>query len=594
MLDISRRQKYSNTGSTINKSQKYIDLNFDLESLNLMCTYVISENAAIRRSHLLNMRNLFAILNPDLYMSDRDKMSRYQFIIKGLEARLVANISGSFLIIKYVNGGLLDNNLIDPDNLKYLLSTSEVEWIHHTISKSLTHSYLYYGISTMRSLVSRFDAADPSTRHELDNEYVEFIMGASHSIRHSRVEDRSEAMFSLRDNFDDNMRDIHADLSSPSSILYTGIQGFNEITGGGFHSARAYMLFGLPAAGKSITLLDFAVQIKRHNKGIKTKDPTKIPCVVLLTQENTVKESVERLFNLTVMGDNIRNYSADEVIRLLKQDGELYLSDGSPIDIIIKFKPSGSIDTSYLYTLTEDLEEDGYECICMFHDYIKHIRPINKKGDLRLDLGEIVNEYKVFASIKDIPLIGVSQLNRDAAKNIDAAAENNKADMTRLLGRSNIGESMIMLENLDWACIINRDYDQYGNMYMVFKRIKIRYAATERDYICQPFVNGSKIRLIEDIHLPVPLFKETLKAGAAESNLYNGTVTAKKIITNTVRRDISELISDQRKHIEDTNVFDKKFQSMASFSEFDDNYNTQQYIQPQHQMIEMYCPFSIA
>ncbi len=167
MLDISRRQKYSNTGSTINKSQKYIDLNFDLESLNLMCTYVISENAAIRRSHLLNMRNLFAILNPDLYMSDRDKMSRYQFIIKGLEARLVANISGSFLIIKYVNGGLLDNNLIDPDNLKYLLSTSEVEWIHHTISKSLTHSYLYYGISTMRSLVSRFDAADPSTRHEL-------------------------------------------------------------------------------------------------------------------------------------------------------------------------------------------------------------------------------------------------------------------------------------------------------------------------------------------------------------------------------------------------------------------------------------------
>jgi len=316
------------------------------------------------------------------------------------------------------------------------------------------------------------------------------------------------------------------------------------------------MFFGLSGGGKSITLLQLAYQIKKYNKKIKTKDPSKRPCIVLLTQENTVKESVERLFNMTVTQENIRNFDADEVYRRLKQDGELYLNDESPIDIIIKYKPSKSIDTTYMYTLVEDLEDEGYECILFIHDYIKHIRSAYAQSDIRLELGQVAMEYKTFAALKDVPFLGVSQLNRDGARTIDAAAENNKSDLTRLLGRSNVGESMLMIENLDWAGIINIERDYNGILHMVYKRIKIRYKSSQRDYICQPFKPDSTIALMEDLFLDIPIFKESL-AMPREGIMKQGMATInRRIVSNGNRNDINDILKTTEKTKSVRNIFE--------------------------------------
>src|SRR5699024_11195592 len=178
--------------------------------------------------------------------------------------------------------------------------------------------------------------------------------------------------------------------------------------------------------------------------------------------------------------------SPEEAIQKMRIEGELYLTDESPIDIIIKFKPNKSEDTSYLYTLVEDLEDEGYECIAVVQDHAKRIRSTERNPDVRLELGDIINELKTFAMLKDIPVITNSHLNRDGARTIDANATKSKADLTRLLGKSNIGESMLMLDNIDYACIINTEYDSENHKYMVFKEIKTR-VKTFRDYICQTF-----------------------------------------------------------------------------------------------------------
>ena len=47
-----------------------IDVNFDIMSLNLMCYYVLSQNISVRRSHLMNLRNLFEIIDMEIYRSD--------------------------------------------------------------------------------------------------------------------------------------------------------------------------------------------------------------------------------------------------------------------------------------------------------------------------------------------------------------------------------------------------------------------------------------------------------------------------------------------------------------------------------------------
>ena len=161
----------------------------------------------------------------------------------------------------------------------------------------------------------------------------------------------------------------------------------------------------------------------------------------------------------------------------------------------------------------------------MIQDHVKRIRAASGNPDLRLELGDVVNEMKTFAIIKDIPLITDSHLNREGAKVIDQSSTRSKMDLTRMLGKSNIGESMLMLDNIDLGIILNKEYDSEGNEYMVFKTIKER-VQTFRNYICQPFHKDNPIKLIEDFYSPIPVFRESL---------YNDTPMNKDFHNNNVK-----------------------------------------------------------
>ena len=552
-MDITKRTKYSGRGRSISKTDTKVDINFDLNALNLMCSYILSENRNIRRSHLINMRNLFDILDISLYQNDIEKMKRVNFIKKGLEAKILQNLRDPYIVLKYINGGIIDDDVIDINNFTSM-SNDELNWINQTISEALKYAFIYNDIDKMIDICTRFKAADYRSRGAIVQEFEMLIQEIQSKFRRSRVENVSEMTFTLKDGImDEVVKDIHEQLSNPCNKLLTGMQGINEMLGGGFESTRVYMLLGATGIGKSVTLLNLAYQIKKYNKNYKPKDPSKIPVIVYMTMENTVRETVERLFNLTV-GPNtdMTKYKPEEVINLLRTEGELYLTDESPIDIIIKYVPDKSVDTGYLYTMTEDLEDEGYEVICLIQDHIKRIRSCYPTTDIRLELGSIVNEFKVFASIKDIPVITNSHLNRDAAKTIEEGSRANKADLTRMLGRSNIGESMLMLDNLDCAFIINTAYDAQANKYMVFKRIKMRYKATHRDYINQPFVTGNDIKLVEDFYSAVPVFKDSLQASVEESNLYNNGLSNNKSKYQNNIKDIDEVLDNTS---DDDNIF---------------------------------------
>ena len=118
-------------------------------------------------------------------------------------------------------------------------------------------------------------------------------------------------------------------------------------------------------------------------------------------------ESTQRFFSMVTGKRNMIDYSVTDVINMMRLDGELFLDDVSPINIIIKFVPSNTVDTSYLYTLTEDLEDMGYETIAFIQDYIGRIRSTEGLSEIRLEFGAIVDEFKSFAANKDIPVTNV-------------------------------------------------------------------------------------------------------------------------------------------------------------------------------------------
>lgn len=508
--------------------EKKISINYDLQTLNLFCMYVVSENTSVRTSNLATMKKLIDRLDMSLYFNDVEKLKRIEFINRGLEARVVRKMKNHDVITHYINSGS-EEQLISKI---YELSTEEIEWVNETISESAKHAFMYDYVDQLMDLCTRFKQRAYNSRGEIVIEFESVIDGIKSQFRRVTSESMTEAEFSLAEGvFNEVMADIYARETNPSKILYTGMQGFNELCGGGLESGRVYLLFGLAAAGKSLTLLNIAYQIKKYNKLYQCKDKTKKPCIAILTMENSVQETVSRLFSI-VAGDRMSNYSLDEVIRKLREDGELIMDDTSPIDIIIKYKPNASVDTNYLYTFYDDLSDRGYEMICLIQDHLKKIRPRYPKKDLRLDLGEIVNDFKAFAIDKGIPVLSDSHLNREGARIVDTAAASNKQDITKLLGRSNISESFLMQDNADCCMIINKDRDREGNLYMVFFRNKMRDMCSNLDYIAQPFEQGSTIRLVEDMGLDVPLYKESLainppvnKLGFANNDYYDAIKT---------------------------------------------------------------------
>lgn len=506
---ITNRQKNPGQGFQIVKNKRAkLPVNFDLASLNLMCTYVLTENRNIKRGQYINMRNLIELLDMEKYINDQERYRRVLFIKKALEGRLVKGLNDPVAIIKYTNGGLLDTDIIDIDNFVGM-SNSEIDWINETVSNTLSSAFLYENAQDGIDILTRFLAAEAKDISSTFLEAKEWIKMMNNKFRQNEVSKISDIMFSLKpENFGDIIRDAYNELTSSYRQLVTGMQGFNQLIGGGFENTRCYLLLGLTGIGKSLTMLNIAYQMKKYNKGFKPKDPTKIPCIVYLTQENTVTETIQRLFTIAT-GENMKNFSPEEVEQMLRTTGELYITGDNPIDLIIKYQPNRSVDTSYLYTLTEDLEDEGYEVICMLQDHVKRIRSVSGNPDLRLELGDVVNEMKTFAIIKDIPVITDSHLNREGAKVIDQSSTRSTMDLTRMLGKSNIGESLLMLDNVDLGIILNKEFDAEGNEYMVFKNIKER-VQTFRNYICQPFHKDNPIKLIEDFYSPIPVFRESL------------------------------------------------------------------------------------
>ena len=529
---LSRRVKYSGHKHQINKSGKIITKNLDMNVLNLLCSYVMCTNRNVRRGGFMNVRNFIASLDLSVYSNEPEKLERISFIEKGLEARIERGLNSPSMILNYINGGFLANDAIDMSNLATELSNQEIDFINDMVTKSLYYTFIDPEMDILTDLCIKWKAADFNEKVLLSQEIEGVVSLLYNKFRRAKVESMQNITFCLRpEKFEEIITDIRNKVCDPSNMMRTGMIGFNDLVGGGFFAGRLYMLLGITGVGKSLSMLNMLYQLKRYNTHMTAKDPTKIPAIVYITMENDIYETVERLVTIST-GTDLKDHSIEELINILRTDGELYINGDSPIDIIIKFVPNRSVDTSYLYTMVEDLEDEGYEVLAVMLDHIKRIRSIESITDVRLELGAVVNECKTFAAIKNLIFITDSHLNRDAAAIIDKGAGNTASDLTRMLGKANVGESMLMLDNCDYACIINKEVDADGNVYMVFKTIKMRYKNNGREYICQPFEENNPIRFKEDVFTGIPLFLESLHNVDFNQSAYRTQPNGDKIVAS--------------------------------------------------------------
>ena len=79
-----------------------------------------------------------------------------------------------------------------------------------------------------------------------------------------------------------------------------------------------------------------------------------------------------------------------------------------------------------------------------------------------------------------------------------------------MVGRSNVGESNLIIENSDWIALIAPEYDKDGTKYLGIQRVKSRYYIAGDIYtVYIPYIKDS-IKFIEDYYSPVPVHKVTM------------------------------------------------------------------------------------
>ena len=505
-MDIARQEKYKRNKFP---EKEKISINYELDTLQIMCQYVLCPD--LRKSQITNLDKLFKLLDMDAFKIFPDKQKRVRFIKKALRLRIDEGVTNPTLLRQYAEGGYEGKRANEiPLNIRGELTAEDIKYIDNTVATTLKYAYIHNNIQKIYTLSNRFLARDYPSMDATVNEFEELMNNMVSDFRKVKVETKEDAKFTLNPNkFTDIMTDIYNQVTDPSSRLYTGIKGLDELFGGGLEGGREYIFAGLAGVGKSLFLLDLALQIKKYNQFFSCKDKSKRPCIVMLTMENSLRETIERMVEMSI-GSPMTDYSIENLIRTLQNQGQLVLSDQSPIDIIIKSKPNRSEDTNYLYTLTEDLADEGYEVVCMLQDHVKRIRAASGQTDIRLELGDVTNEFHNYAVIMDVPVVTLTHLNRDAANKIDEGNRNKQSDLIKLVGRSNIGESLLMMDNCDGFFLMSKEFDRDGNKYMGISRVKERYKCTNNSIMFFPYTSPTSIKLVEDKGMDFTAHKSTL------------------------------------------------------------------------------------
>ena len=473
----SRGGKYKAPAPALQKRNPMVFLSMTEALMTKMCSYVLSNNQNIHRYSMNNLHKLMNSIDRNIFAEKPQIEQKFKFLLVALEGKVEHGINGD-LLLHYINTKLDIQPFLNDSSIMNELTNEEIVYVEGSIASFLDNMAFDSHMDLMAKLCTDYSVADFRQRSVILKDVKVEVFDLATEFRRNEAATSSSATRFRLSKIDESVEEIHKYLKNPSNMLVTGMKGFNEILGGGFQKTRLYCLFSLAGEGKTVSMVNLLYQVWKYNKGYKTKDPTRKPCIVLLTMENLVVEYVNSLFHVVTQGKSIRDCeSAEDVLREFRERKFEYMGDND-IEIVIDYKPVHSKDTRYMYEMVEELEDEGFETIAFFMDYLMRIRPSEYTRDNYTDLGNVSNDFKTFAILKDIPVITASQLNRDAAKTVDESRGYNRVDIVKNLSRANIGDSINIDRNLDCSIMLLPETKADGSRYMGFQLTKARYELT--------------------------------------------------------------------------------------------------------------------
>lgn len=470
------------------------------------------------RAFVKKLDIFFNTVDNTIFKEDVDLAPRYWLVKEFIKAYHIDQINDLDLI-----GMRLQDHLEVKDSFEeildevtsYTLSIGDATAIENMFIERLNYAAAIPILERLKANIAKLDNGEFSSFGEvmegLQKSAIEFNKIMVSKSRHNfSIPDISFAS----DEFETQMEKIHKSLTDEKRIIKTGIRRLNDFLGKGFQPGRVYIFLGITGGWKSSLLLNIIFWAAKYNLETSCKDISKKPLFLYISQENDLEETIERSMSYVGATDENQNPYKNFDIVMKKMRNEF---DTTRCDIKLMYRPKGSINTADLDTIINDIEAEGeYEVKLLVHDYLKRIDPAVSKNDLRIDLGEAVNDLSILSKMRKIPVISANQMNREAYKLLEQELTDinkkdtktiDKKDLGRSINLSMQSESNQISENADAIFAIHREYlkatDQW---FLTFKDLKNRSSKKGRDmknvYFAHPFEEGNGMRLVEDINLP--------------------------------------------------------------------------------------------
>lgn len=488
-----------------------ISMKFDVPMLNTLIKYMLCQN--VSSMQLSNVNNLIKQIDSSEFGYSPDIQLRFNVLKLMCEAIVENNLHDTNLIISYITSKDVDSEAVLTDVELGLdqLNESECRYVANAINERLQYIYVFKVKDQMIDIFERIDQGGFNSYYDSMNELKQLTGQLIVKLRSVDASDGLIRSFNFSDTDYAQMMDaIVKKAKRPSAVLQTGIRQLNAILSPGFQSGRLYTILGGTGKFKSGTLLNIADHIRRFNPQVQPFENGLRKTILFVTCENSIEETIARIYDMySDVNDELTMKTTDEVISTLRDEGNFKFTDSDGIDIQFEYRANLEINTADLYSIIQDLTDQGKKVIAVVLDYISRIQSVtDNNGDERLRLSYAAKELKSLAQYFEIPVITAMQLNRDGNSIIDAAMRDNKQDVAQFVGSSSVGNSWSIIEESDWVCLINPEVQKStGKLFLTFKRLKIRGKKDPfaLDYFNHPFTNDKAIRLIPDIDLPKSL-----------------------------------------------------------------------------------------
>jgi hypothetical protein len=413
--------------------------------------------------------------------------------LRSIDGKLLAD---SMLESSDVSTDILNTLSDEIANDKVELTEDTANYIVDSFSDLAGSQELYSYKEPLKAMVEEIENLDETNARTLRGKFNNTIMPIVSRLslsENSRKED-DMIIFGEESFIKSNDKAIE-EKKNPAMVIRTGCRELNHILDGGFRAGRVYVFMGAPGTGKSLTLenvLYWACSMQNLSN-VNIPDGKK-PYVMFVTQENSIEESDERQYSVGLPEEVSTEKDFEE--RSGEELYQLYIKHGWKIPFCRMYYDNMSINAATIEGDIEKMELRGYHCILLIHDYLKRIRAVDHIDDPTYDIGSAVNDFKILAKRKKIPVVDAAQIQREAVRKATELAQKGQSFEGKFSG-ADMGNSIAAYENADGTFMLGNIKDPATDVrYMMMCKLKLRYKSKAKyNMVAIPF-EGETARLV--------------------------------------------------------------------------------------------------